>query len=298
MPNLMPGAVWKPVKNGGAGRPARRKGRGVCLHVAVSESSSLAGYFATADADSHFYVTKAGVIEQYVDADVIAWANTNGNATLLSVETQGGVTNAELEPWTPEQIEALARICAWAHNAEGVPLSAMPDSLAASRGIGYHRLGIDPWRVAGGESWSSARGKICPGAAKVAQIPQIIARANVLVGVPATPPPAPAIPPTPAQPGWPLPAGHWLGDVHGPARSHGGDPRYDGPATIAAIQWVQRRLIAKGYVPGVRDWRSGWADGKFEAPTVAAVAAWQRAEMPGTQFYGQVWSDDYRALAR
>jgi hypothetical protein len=66
---------------------------------------------------------------------------------------------------------------------------------------------------------------------------------------PVTPPPPPAIPPTPAQPAWPLPVGHWLGDVHGPARSHGGDPRYDGAATIAAIKWVQQRLISQGLRP-------------------------------------------------
>jgi hypothetical protein len=41
---------------------------------------------------------------------------------------------------------------------------------------------------------------------------------------------------------------------------------------------------------------AGWADGKFEQPTANAVAAWQRKNMPGTKFYGQVWADDWQKL--
>jgi N-acetylmuramoyl-L-alanine amidase len=98
----------------------------------------------------------------------------------------------------------------------------------------------------------------------------------------------------PGLPGWSLPAGHYYGDIKGPARSHGGFY----PSERPAIQAIQRRLIAKGYVPGVTDWRSGWADGVFQQPTVDAVARFQRAEMPRTTYFGQVWSDDYRQLAR
>src|SRR5439155_775966 len=62
----------------------------------------------------------------------------------------------------------------------------MPDSKPASRGIGTHRLGIQHslgidrvpgWLVTGGERWSSAIGKECPGDARVAQLPSIIAAA-------------------------------------------------------------------------------------------------------------------------
>ena len=170
----MPGALWKPVNKN---RPARRKGRGICLHVAVSEAASLQGFFSGSTADSHFYVRKDGTIEQMVDTDLVAYANAAGNSTLISVETQGGVTNADGEPWTPQQVDALARICRWASDTDGFPLQPMPDSRPTSRGVGYHRLGCKPWVVAGGEVWSSSVGKICPGAAKIAQIPQIIAAA-------------------------------------------------------------------------------------------------------------------------
>jgi hypothetical protein len=178
---IMPGVAWRPIPVSSS-RPRRTKGRGVCLHVAVSEAASLFPYFSTANVDSHFYVAKSGTIEQYVDTDLVAYAQLVGNATLISVETQGGVTNPDSEPWTAPQVDALARICRWAHDIEGVPLQVMPDSRPTSRGLGSHRLGIDPWRVSGGELWSTANGKLCPGAAKVAQIPQIRTRADQIVG--------------------------------------------------------------------------------------------------------------------
>ena len=178
---IMPGVAWRPIPVSSS-RPRRAKGRGVCLHVAVSEAASLFPYFSTANVDSHFYVTRSGTIEQYVDTDLVAYAQLDGNATLISVETQGGVTNPETEPWTAQQTDALARICRWAHDIEGVPLQLMRDSRPISRGVGYHRLGVDPWRIPDGELWSTAYGKLCPGSAKVAQIPQILTRATQTVG--------------------------------------------------------------------------------------------------------------------
>lgn len=174
---VMPGAVWRPIPVSRS-RPLRRKGRGVILHVAASEATSLFGFFSTASVDSHFYVAKDGAIEQYVDTDLQAYASMDGNATTISVETQGGVANPDGEPWTPQQVASLARICRWANEDEGVPLQVMPDSRPASRGIGWHRLGVRPWVVPGGEIWSAANGKRCPGDAKIAQVPAVVAAAR------------------------------------------------------------------------------------------------------------------------
>lgn len=190
----MPGAAWRPIPVSPT-RPKRRKGRGVVLHVAASEATSLFGFFSTADVDSHFYVAKDGTIEQYVDTDLQAYASMDGNATTISVETQGGVTNPDGEPWTPQQVAALARICRWAHDTEGVPLTVMPDSRPASRGIGWHRLGVKPWVVPGGEVWSAANGKRCPGDAKIAQVPAVVAAAQ---GSP-TPATTPTVTPRPEE---------------------------------------------------------------------------------------------------
>ncbi|HZO69380.1 MAG TPA: N-acetylmuramoyl-L-alanine amidase [Kribbellaceae bacterium] len=173
-----PGAIRKEVKRH---RTAMARYRGICNHVAVSEAASLFNYFnQSGNPTSHFYVRKDGKVEQYVDTVYVAPCQLDGNETMLSIETQGGVNNPDSEPWTAAQCETLAQLAAWVHKLHGISLKGMPNSLSASTGVGYHRLGIDPWRVPNGELWSNAYGKICPGTGKIAQIPGIITRANQL----------------------------------------------------------------------------------------------------------------------
>lgn len=105
-------------------------------------------------------------------------------------------------------------------------------------------------------------------------------------GVAPTPAPPPA--PTPSPSGFGLPAGHYYGLISGPAQSHGGI----NASERAAVRLIQQRLQQLGYAPA----GAGWADGVFEQPTADAVAAWQKVNMPGTTFYGQVWGDDWAKL--
>jgi N-acetylmuramoyl-L-alanine amidase len=173
-----PGAIRKVVARH---RTPMASHRGVCNHVAVSEAASLFNYFnQPGNPTSHFYVRRDGTVEQYVDTQFRAPANLEGNASLISIETQGGVRNVDSETWTADQVAALAEIARWTNQVHGIPLVQMANSLPGTRGIGYHRLGIDPWRVSGGERWSQSYGKICPGAGKIAQIPRIISRAREL----------------------------------------------------------------------------------------------------------------------
>ena len=191
-----PKAVRKEIKRHRTLRV--RKGR-VCLHVAVSEGSSLYGYFnQKGNPTSHFYVRKDGTIEQYVDTKYRAPANLDGNSSLISFESQGGVKNVDTEPWTAAQVQAFAECLAWLHEVEGVPLTLMPNSKPSSVGIGYHKLGVDPYRVSGGEKWSSSYGKVCPGAGKIKQIPTIIAKAVAIAG--GKPPAKPDVPSKPTTP--------------------------------------------------------------------------------------------------
>lgn len=160
--------------------------RRLIFHTAVSNVSSLKGYFESVSVCSHWYVQREGGIEQYVDTKYQAPANRDANPDSLSVESWDGYGSTwgqgdPVPPWTSEQVEANARIAAWSHIEHGIPLELIPDSKPGREGIGYHRLGIDPWRVAGGELWSSSYGKICPGPARIAQVPQIIERARELV---------------------------------------------------------------------------------------------------------------------
>ena len=116
-----------------------------------------------------------------------------------------------------------------------------------------------------------------------------------VLDVPVVPQPASGKPAAPALPQpFPLPSDHYYGDIAGSERSHGGYYANERPV----IKIIQQRLIAKGYVPGITDVNSSWADGLFEQPTVDAVARFQRAEMPGTTYYGQVWWDDYAQLSK
>lgn len=195
--NIVPGAIWQPIDVGQ--RAARKKGRGAVGHVAVSGAKNLPATtpLAVRGGDWHFYLPKDGNPNgtvrffQYIDLDLQCWASMDGNTTLPAWESEGGLgTTAQVnaEPWTENQLEAAAIIYAHLVRTEGAPLQVMPDSRPTSRGLGAHRFGIDPWRVPGGEKWSDP-GKLCPGTAKVAQLPEIVARARKKLAPP-TPPPA------------------------------------------------------------------------------------------------------------
>jgi hypothetical protein len=110
--------------------------------------------------------------------------------------------------------------------------------------------------------------------------------------------PPPSKPPYPG--GFPLRSGHYYGLMSGPEQSHGGF--YAGERPI--IQAIQRKLVSLGYarrgdgqqVPPSAWASDGWSDGKFEKLTADAVSRFQSQHMPGTQFYGQVWGDDWAKL--
>lgn len=95
--------------------------------------------------------------------------------------------------------------------------------------------------------------------------------------------------------------GRYFGSITGPADSLGGAHPDERPF----IKLIQQQLIHLGYVPGEHNIDSGWADGIFDTlqdnpgtgPTSRAVAAFQRAHMPNTKFFGQVWYDDWAKLA-
>src|SRR5699024_12507349 len=72
--------------------------RRVNLHVAVSEASSLFGYFNQKGiADSHLYVRKYGTIEQMTDTPYQAYADLQGHDAPISIYTQRGLNNNQTE---------------------------------------------------------------------------------------------------------------------------------------------------------------------------------------------------------
>lgn len=220
-----PGAIWKPIT---ADKDRKRLTiyNRMNLHVAVSETSSLHGYFNQRGVvDSHFYVRRDGTVEQYVDTAYRAYADLEGNDATISVETQGmgGGT------WTPEQRESLARLFAWAVKTHGIARKLATSSAPgdASRGLSWHRLGV-PHRgtyshngVVVKQLTSTAPGylqsrnhiwfsgvvaKACPGDDRIPQVPGIFRRAEeILDGKPAEPT-KPEKPSKPTPPSKPAPA--------------------------------------------------------------------------------------------
>lgn len=105
--------------------------------------------------------------------------------------------------------------------------------------------------------------------------------------------PIPVPTPPTAHP-FPLPRDEYFGLITGPKKSHGGINAWE----QGHVRSIQQALIRKGYVPGVTNPSSGWADGKFEQPTKDAVTRFQRREMRQTTRFGEVWWDDWDKLFR
>jgi hypothetical protein len=192
----------------------------VCIHTIVGHAPAHAAHFST---------HHDGRIVQSRDTRYRSAANLNGNHRVLAVENEdmgpgfppwnpnaraddGGMgacydgtdpdgppavehdddahVLVDVPPLTEHQVEACARILAWAHATHGVPLQLCPDSRPGSRGLAYHRQGIDgnwgpphrfPGRVPGGEVWTLSRGKECPDDRRIAQLPAILSRAEEIV---------------------------------------------------------------------------------------------------------------------
>lgn len=178
----MPGAVWQ----GEHGSALMSRYDIVCVHTIVGYAPAHAAHFST-KAD--------GTIYQSRDTRYKSAANLDGNHRVIAIENEDhgsafGSWNTSdghaVPALTPAQVEANARILRWAHDTHGVPLQLCPDSRPTSRGLAYHRQGIDgnfasyayPGRVSGGEVWTKSYGKVCPGDRKIAQLPEILRRAS------------------------------------------------------------------------------------------------------------------------
>lgn len=110
--------------------------------------------------------------------------------------------------------------------------------------------------------------------------------------------------PSPSKPAYPGPftlgLGHYYGLMSGPDQSHGGYYASERPV----IKAIQQKLVSLGYayrsngqqVPPSAWATDGWSDGIFGPESADAVTRFQRQHMPNTEFYGQVWGDDYSKL--
>lgn len=161
----------------------------VCVHTIVGNPPAQAAHFSTRS-DGHIF--------QHRDTKFRSAANLNGNHRVIAIENDdfgpeyGAWSGSNVPGFADAQAESIAQVCAWAHHTHGIPLELCPDSKPGSRGIAYHRQGIDGnfggfaygGRVAGGELWSDKFGKVCPGDRRIKQlIDRIIPRARQIAGL-------------------------------------------------------------------------------------------------------------------
>lgn len=160
----------------------------VCVHTIVGHAPAHAAHFSTHG---------DGRIEQSRDTAFRSAANLNGNHRIIAIENEDHGpqfktwSGSDVPALTDQQVTACAEILAWAHLTHGVPLKLCPNSRPTSKGLAYHRQGIDgnfetaqhpfPGRVSGGETWTESRGKVCPGDRRIRQLPEILKQAKAIV---------------------------------------------------------------------------------------------------------------------
>lgn len=132
-------ANWRPISSNMGGNITNNLG--LVLHHQAG-NGSLFNFFNNpkSEVSAHFWVSKTGVIEQYVDTARVAWHGRSLNSRYVGVETEGCATSPYAEPLTDAAINALALIYregrdkhGWQNrlaNADGQP------------GFGYHRMAV------------------------------------------------------------------------------------------------------------------------------------------------------------
>ncbi|MFJ8900043.1 N-acetylmuramoyl-L-alanine amidase [Streptomyces sp. NPDC102370] len=163
----MPGAEWRPITVNHT-KKGQESVRGVVVHIMAGTFEGTDSWFrnSAAQASSHFGTSKTGKLRQWVDTADRAWAQAGGNRQWLSVENEGKGGDT----LTSAQLDANAKVLAWAHETYGVPLAVTHDP--NGKGLGYHAMGGSAW---GGHT-------SCPGSRIVAQLAEIVARAKKLTG--------------------------------------------------------------------------------------------------------------------
>jgi hypothetical protein len=272
---VYPQGEFRPVRRYAPGGALHRESRGqrrVVLHTAVSNEPSLFPSMSVPGrATSHFYVDRKGRVEQYIDTDIRSTANLEGNHDCITVESWDGAgvlwnpdppSPDPVPRWNDNQLAGLIDLVAWLCTTHQIPAVRLPSSRGGTKGIGWHRMGINgnfpdsgifAGRVRDGELWSESRGKGCPGDARIRQVGR-----SIIPGV------------VSKMSGPPVPTGR-----PGPA-----------PAMqLVSLANVEQQAQALHALPGVKLIQKALnkelglslrVNGLFDPPTKDAYARWQR----------------------
>jgi N-acetylmuramoyl-L-alanine amidase/Putative peptidoglycan binding domain len=173
-------AVWRPIGTNMGGRISPNLG--LILHHAVA-NGSLWSFFnnPASQVSAHFWVSQKGVIEQYVDTDIVAWHGRSLNSRYVGVETEGCTTSPYAEPMSDAMINGLAQIYKEGHDRHGWQFTLANSD--GQPGFGFHRMAVNT---------------ACPCDVRLEKRSQILTLAS---GKPPTPTPQP--PPSGNVPAWP-----------------------------------------------------------------------------------------------
>lgn len=173
---IYPAAKYRPVVGESKDPPIIPIG--AILHVDAVNARSLYNYFngPSGGIESHFHIPAlaSDPIEQYRDTGREADANYRGNSWIgadgrrygfISIETQGYADGI----WNDVQLPRIFQLLQWLSTTHTFPLRRAP--AYRSPGIGYH---VMFGSGEGTNSWSNARGKVCPGPRRIAQFNDII----------------------------------------------------------------------------------------------------------------------------
>lgn len=164
-----------PYDGGSHGGPVNAHD-GVVMHVTTNWADP-GPFFSKPinQASSHFWIRKDGEIVQFLPIEVASWAQSAGNYSYVSVETDGTVDVA----LSVAQVASFAKLYAWIEQGEGFgfKLAEVP----GQPGLGWHGMG--------GAAWGGHTG--CPGDLRKAQRSAILAIAQGAAPSPSAPPALP-----------------------------------------------------------------------------------------------------------
>lgn len=159
---VCPFATWRPISvNVG---PAMSDIRGFVAHSQVGYGSLFDVFNNPArKASTHFWISRKGELEQYVDTDVQAWAHGPGNPFYWSSEFEGmsyndGPQEMDGDALTSAQLDMGGRLMAWLHSLHPYPVVVNV--------IGLNGYGLTPHR----DLMQTA----CPGKLRLSQYPELV----------------------------------------------------------------------------------------------------------------------------
>lgn len=152
--------------------------RVINVHTMVGGLAGVERYFAgSGNPYSHFGTGYDGEIRQWQDLRYRAASDLNGNPYCISIENADSGTGfpvwsgSNVPRFTDKQADSLVVLLSWLCHRFNIPKELIATSCPHERGVGYHRLGVDPYRnTKCGHLWSRARGKVCPGDRRIRQL--------------------------------------------------------------------------------------------------------------------------------